>query len=187
MHQPPGFAEPRYPYHVCCLQRSLYGLKQAPRAWFHRFDAYATRVGFSPSRSSSTALLQKIIFSLHREFDMTDLGALNHFLRISITRDTTGMFLSQKRYAIELIERAHMLNCNPTRTPVDTESKLGPEGTPISDPTLYWSLVGGLQYLTFTRPDLSYVVQQICLYMHDPREPHLAALKRILRYVWDTL
>ncbi|GKD56215.1 ribonuclease H-like domain-containing protein, partial [Tanacetum coccineum] len=69
------------------------------------------------------------------EFDMTDLGALNHFLRISITRDTTGMFLSQKRYAIELLERAHMLNCNPTRTPVDTESKLGPEGTPISDPT----------------------------------------------------
>ncbi|GJU14301.1 ribonuclease H-like domain-containing protein [Tanacetum coccineum] len=80
-----------------------------------------------------------------------------------------------------------MLNCNPTRTPVDTESKLGLEGTLISDPTLYQSLAGGLQYLTFTRPDLSYAVQQICLYMHDPREPHLAALKRILRYVQGTL
>ncbi|GKD64335.1 ribonuclease H-like domain-containing protein [Tanacetum coccineum] len=88
---------------------------------------------------------------------------------------------------MELLKRAHMLNCNPTRTPVDTESKLGPEGTPISDPTLYWSLAGGLQYLTFTRPDLSYVVQQICQYMHDPREPHLAALKRILCYVQGTL
>ncbi|GJX63563.1 ribonuclease H-like domain-containing protein [Tanacetum coccineum] len=80
-----------------------------------------------------------------------------------------------------------MLNCSPTRTSVDTESKLKPEGTLISDPTLYRSLAGGLQYLTFTRLDLSYVVQQICLYMHDHREPRLAALKRILRYVWGTL
>ncbi|GKE05849.1 ribonuclease H-like domain-containing protein, partial [Tanacetum coccineum] len=62
-------------------------------------------------------------------------------------------------------------------------SKLGPEGAPVQDPTLYRSLAGGLQYLTFTRPDLSYAIQQICLYMHDPREPHLTALKRILRYV----
>ncbi|GJZ72653.1 ribonuclease H-like domain-containing protein [Tanacetum coccineum] len=49
-----------------------------------------------------------------------------------------------------------MVNCNPSRTPVDTESKLGPDGVPIQDPTLYCSLVGGLQYRTFTRPDLSY-------------------------------
>ncbi|GKD32664.1 ribonuclease H-like domain-containing protein [Tanacetum coccineum] len=64
---------------------------------------------------------------------------------------------------------------------------MGPEGAPVQDPPLYRSLAGGLQYLTFTRPDLSYAVQQICLYMHDPREPHLAALKRILRYVQGTL
>ncbi|GKG40987.1 ribonuclease H-like domain-containing protein, partial [Tanacetum coccineum] len=80
-----------------------------------------------------------------------------------------------------------MLNCNPTRTPVNTESNLGHEENPISDPTLYRRLASGLQYLTFTRPDLSYVVQQICLYMHDPREPHLATLKRILHYVQGTL
>ncbi|GJS30392.1 ribonuclease H-like domain-containing protein [Tanacetum coccineum] len=61
-----------------------------------------------------------------------------------------GLFLSQKKYALQLLERTHMVNCNPSRTPVDTESKL----------------------------DLSYAVQQICLYMHDPREPHFAALKR---------
>ncbi|GJT79980.1 ribonuclease H-like domain-containing protein [Tanacetum coccineum] len=92
-----------------------------------------------------------------------------------------------QKYALQLLERAHMVTCNPSRTPVDTESKLGPEGAPVQDPTLYRSLAGGLQYLTFTRPDLSYAVQQICLYMHDPREPHLAALKRILRYVQGTL
>nr|GEU40410.1 ribonuclease H-like domain-containing protein [Tanacetum cinerariifolium] len=71
-----------------------------------------------------------------------------------------GLFLSQKQYAIELLVRAHMTNCNPS---------------------------SGLQYLTFTRPDISYAVQQICLYMHDPREPHLAALKRMLRYIRGTL
>ncbi|GKE83956.1 ribonuclease H-like domain-containing protein, partial [Tanacetum coccineum] len=73
------------------------------------------------------------------------------------------------------------------RTSVDTESTLGPKGTPISDPTLYQSLSGGLRYLTFTRPDLSYVVQLICLYMHDLWEPHSAALKRIICYVQGTL
>ncbi|GJS96375.1 ribonuclease H-like domain-containing protein [Tanacetum coccineum] len=137
--------------------------------------------------ASCPALLQQIIGSLNNEFDMTDLGALNYFLGISADRTPTGLFLSQKKYALQLLERAHMVTCNPSRTPVDTESKLGPEGAPVQDPTLYRSLAGGLQYLTFTRPDLSYAVQQICLYMHDPREPHLAALKRILRYVQGTL
>ncbi|GJR21033.1 ribonuclease H-like domain-containing protein [Tanacetum coccineum] len=82
---------------------------------------------------------------------------------------------------------AHMVNCNPNQTPIDTESKLGSDGDPVSDPTLYRSLTGSLQYFTFTRPDISYVVQQVCLHMHDPREPHFYALKRILRYVRATL
>ncbi|GJZ04908.1 ribonuclease H-like domain-containing protein [Tanacetum coccineum] len=120
-------------------------------------------------------------------FDMTDPGALNYFLGISAVRHSTCLFLSQRKYALQLLERAHMVNCNPSRTPVDTESKLGPDGVPVQDPTLYRSLAGGLQYLTFTRPDLSYAVQQICLHMHDPREPHLTALKRILRCVQGTL
>ncbi|GKG17379.1 ribonuclease H-like domain-containing protein [Tanacetum coccineum] len=71
--------------------------------------------------------------------------------------------------------------------PVDTESKLGPDGDPVFDSTLYCSLACALQYLTFTRPDVSYVVQQVCLYMHDYREPHLAALKLILWYARSTL
>ncbi|GJU41913.1 ribonuclease H-like domain-containing protein [Tanacetum coccineum] len=214
MYQPPGFVDSCYPNHVCLLQRSLYGLKQAPHAWFQRFAGYATRAGFSPSRcdsslfiytqgsqvaylliyvddiiltASSPVLLQQIVDSLHKEFDMTDLGALNYFLGISAVRHPTGLFLSQKKYARQLLERAHMVNCNPSRTPIDTDSKLGPDGVPVQDPTLYRSLAGGLQYLTFTRPDLSYAVQQVCLYMHDPREPHFAALKRIMRYVQGTL
>ncbi|GJV03529.1 putative reverse transcriptase domain-containing protein [Tanacetum coccineum] len=71
------------------------------------------------------------------------------------------MFLSQKKYVIEILERVGMVNCNPCRTPVDTESKLGDTGDIVSDPTLYRSLAGSLQYLTFTRPDISYAVQQL--------------------------
>ncbi|GJV92323.1 ribonuclease H-like domain-containing protein [Tanacetum coccineum] len=214
MHQPPGFWDSVYPDYVCLLQRSLYGLKQAPRAWFQHFASYITRVGFSHSRcdsslfiyrqgtdtaylllyvddivltASSESLLQQIIRSLHQEFAMTDLGQLNYFLGISVKRDSSGLFLSQKKYAIEILDRAHMDNCNPCRTPIDTESKLGSDGDPVSDPTLYRSLAGSLQYLTFTRQDISYAVQQVCLYMHDPREPHFLALKRIMWYVRGTL
>ncbi|GJU64655.1 ribonuclease H-like domain-containing protein [Tanacetum coccineum] len=107
--------------------------------------------------ASCPALLQQIIGSLNNEFDMTDLGTLNYFLGISADRTPTGLFLSQKKYALQLLEHAHMVHCNPSRTPVDTGSKLGLEGVPVQDPTLYRSLAGGLQYLTFTRPDLSYL------------------------------
>ncbi|GJS14716.1 ribonuclease H-like domain-containing protein [Tanacetum coccineum] len=213
MHQPPGFTDSAHSDYVCLLQKSLYGLKQAPRAWFQRFSSYVIRAGFYHSKTdsslfifhkgqdtaylllyvddiiltaSSTSLLQRIISLLHAEFAMTDLGPLNYFLGISATRTTSGIFLSQTKYATEILEQAQMLNCNPCRTPIDTEKKLGPEGSPVTDPTLYRSLAGSLQYLTFTRPDLSYAVQQLCLYMHDPREPHLNAMKRVLRYLRGT-
>ncbi|XP_071722951.1 uncharacterized mitochondrial protein AtMg00810-like [Rutidosis leptorrhynchoides] len=136
--------------------------------------------------ASSTALLQRIIASLHREFSMTDLGPLNYFLGISATRTATGFFLSQKQYAIEILERADMASCHPCRTPVEPGAKLTTHGPPVQDPTLYRSLAGALQYLTFTRPDISYAVQQICLFMHDPCEQHLHALRRILQYIKGT-
>ena len=80
-----------------------------------------------------------------------------------------------------------MSTCKPCSTPVDLHSKLSTDGPPVDDATQYRSLAGALQYLTFTQPDIAFAVQQICLYMHDPREPHLAALKRILRYLQGTL
>ncbi|GKA01496.1 ribonuclease H-like domain-containing protein [Tanacetum coccineum] len=102
---------------------------------------------------SSTALLQCIITLLHSEFAMTDLGSLNYFLGISAQRSKSGLFLSQSKFAAEILEWAHMQHCNPCKTPVDIKSKLGSDGDPIY------------------------------LYMHDPRDPHFHALKRILRYV----
>ncbi|GKF35519.1 ribonuclease H-like domain-containing protein, partial [Tanacetum coccineum] len=105
--------------------------------------------------ASSTTLLQRIIALLHSEFAKTDLGSLNYFLGISAQRLTSGMFLSQSNFVEEILGRAHMHNCNLCKTPVDTESKLSPDGDPFCDPTLYRSLAGALQYLTITRPDFT--------------------------------
>ena len=98
-----------------------------------------------------------------------------------------AFFLSQRQYILDLLNRAGMLDCQSSRTPVDTSFKLSATGEPFSDPTLYRSLTGALQYLTITRPEISFAVQQACLYMHDPRVPHYNHVKRILRYLKGTL
>ncbi|XP_057550488.1 uncharacterized mitochondrial protein AtMg00810-like [Amaranthus tricolor] len=119
---------------------------------------------------------------------MKDLGPLNYFLGIAVNRTSTGLFFSQQQYASEILEKAGMSQCNPVATPVATSDKLcANAGSSCDDPTLYRSLAGALQYLTFTRPDISYAVQQVCLYMHDPRIEHMAAIHRILRHVKGTL
>ncbi|GJX13795.1 RNA-directed DNA polymerase, eukaryota, reverse transcriptase zinc-binding domain protein [Tanacetum coccineum] len=87
---------------------------------------------------------KKAMFFDDLVFDMTDLGTLNYFLGISVLLATAGLFISQRKYALKLFECAHMLNFYSARTRADTESKLGPEGIPVSDPTLYRSLTGGL-------------------------------------------
>uniref|UniRef100_A0A0A9D390 Reverse transcriptase Ty1/copia-type domain-containing protein n=1 Tax=Arundo donax TaxID=35708 RepID=A0A0A9D390_ARUDO len=138
--------------------------------------------------ASSTDLLARLTSCLHSEFAMTDLGELHYFLGISVTRSDSGMFLCQKQYAADLLHRVGMSDCHSTTTPVDTQSKLSTTvGDPVADPTEYRSIAGALQYLTLTRPDISYAVQQACLHMHDPREPHLALVKRILQYVKGTI
>ena len=119
---------------------------------------------------------------------MTDLGILHHFLGISVTRSPDGLFFSQRQYALDLLQRYGMSDCHSTTISVDCKSKLSAsDGPPVADPSKYRSIAGALQYLTLTRPDLAYVVQQVCLLMHNPREPHLALVKRILRYVKGTL
>jgi hypothetical protein len=87
---------------------------------------------------------------------MTDLGDLHHFLGINVHRNASGLFLSLNQYALEILDRANMLNCNPLPTPVDSRSKASAhDGTPFADPALYRSLAGALQYLTLTRPNIA--------------------------------
>ncbi|GKE43335.1 ribonuclease H-like domain-containing protein, partial [Tanacetum coccineum] len=124
--------------------------------------------------------------SSFRDYAHPDYGTdylLLYVDNIVLTASSEVLFLSQRKYTTELLERAHMVNCNPSRTPIDTESKLGADGDLVTDLALYRRLAGALQYLTFTRPDISYAVQHVCLYMHDHWEPHFSALKPILRYV----
>ena len=214
MFQPPGFVSKDHPDYVCKLNRSIYGLKQAPRAWNARFVNFITNQGFKQSKSdaslfvyrngsdlaylllyvddiiltSSTPTLTKnIIATMKQEFPMTGGGLIDSFLGISAIHNDRGMFLNQTKYAEEILLRAGMQDCNPVSTPVDLKSKLAENiGKPVDNPTQYRSLAGALQYLTFTRPDIAYAVQQICLFMHDPRDLHLQALRHILRYIQGT-
>jgi hypothetical protein len=134
--------------------------------------------------ASSAKLLHRTIFVLQREFAMKDLGSLHHFLGITVERRPTGLFLHQRTYTLDILRRAVMADCKPCTTPVDLQAKLaGDSRPPVEDASQFWSIVGALQYLTFTRHDIAYAVQQICLHMHDPREPHLTAMKRIMRYL----
>ena len=195
-------------------KRSIYGLKQAPRAWNARFVNFITNQGFKRSKNdtslftyakngtraylilyvdnivitaSTSELRNSVIAALKMEFPITDEGQISSFLGISAQFNDKGLFLNQSRYAEEIIERAGMKECKPCATPVDLKAKLSDkEGKAVDNPTEYRSMAGALQYLTFTRPDISYAVQQICLFMHDPREPHLAALKRVNETTWSS-
>ncbi|XP_051228809.1 uncharacterized mitochondrial protein AtMg00810-like [Lolium perenne] len=207
--QPTGFVDSAHPDHVCLLSGSLYGLKQAPRARYQRIAMFLHQLGFRSTRSdaslfvynngattaylllyvddiiltaSSTDLLRQLTERLRAEFALKDLGPLHYFLGIEVVRRTDGFFLHQRKYAHELLDRAGMLNCKPAATPVDTKSKLS-----ATNASSYRSIVGAMQYLTLTRPELQYAVQQVCLHMHAPRDPHWAAVKRILRYIRGTM
>jgi hypothetical protein len=138
--------------------------------------------------ASSTTLLHHTISTLKREFTMKDIGPLHHFLGISVQHQADKLFLTQCQLALDVLKCAGMVDCKLVSTPMDTQIKVSTTfGPPVADPTQFRSLTGALQYLTFTRPNIAYVVQQICLHMHDPQEPHLVAMKRILHYLRGSL
>ncbi|XP_034570625.1 uncharacterized mitochondrial protein AtMg00810-like [Setaria viridis] len=119
--------------------------------------------------ASSSTLLWHIMGRLYSEFAMMDLGDLHHFLSISITSFSLGLFLSQRQYAFDTLQRAGMAECHSITTPVDTHAKLSAHNDAmLQDGSEYQSLAG------------------VCLFMHDPREPHMALIKCIVCYVKGT-
>ncbi|CAL8173518.1 unnamed protein product [Prunus armeniaca] len=198
MRQPAGFVDQQYPNYVCKLQRSIYGLKQAPRAWFHRFSEFLLQLGFEAStcdyslfvynhRGNSSQQMGCLIKKLGTLFSMKDLGPLHYFLGVEVQYMNDQMHLSQAKYALDLLKRTNFLDAKPISTPVPCGQKLSAyDGEPHDSPDLYRSVVGALQYLTITRPDLSYAVNQVCQFMHSPTTTHWTAVKRILRYVKAT-
>ena len=215
MQQPPSYVNASYLDYVYRLHKSLYGLKQAPRACFKRFTSHFLYLGFIASivdRSlfvihTPHVLLYLLLYvddiiikspNLHHiaplvtvfghAFELKDLGPLNYFLGIQITPTSIGIALNQSKYALDLLHEFDMDNVKPIKTPCYPSIKLiSIFGHLLSDPSSYCNMIGGLQYLTFTRPDLSYAVHQLCQFTQFPTDQHLVVAKRVLRYVRGTL
>ncbi|MDV3193952.1 MAG: reverse transcriptase domain-containing protein, partial [Sweet potato little leaf phytoplasma] len=198
------------------LKKALYGLKQAPWAWYERLSSFLKTLGFKTSKAdtslmikhtataccyiliyvddiivigSSTADVSKLISTLNSQFSLNDLGKLNFFLGIEVYYPTNGgLFLSQSSYISDLLSRANMTNAKAIATPMVSGSVVSTHhGESLADVYLYQSIVGALQYVTLTRPEISFSVNKACQFMHHPKLIHWQLVKRILRYLKGTI
>ena len=113
---------------------------------------------------------------------MKDLGTLTYFLGLEVHRDSSGVFLNQYKYTQDLISLADLQDSSSVDTSLELNVKYRrEEGDLLPDPTIFWQLVGSLNYLTITRPDISFAVQQVSQFMQAPRHLHLAAVHRIIQ------
>jgi hypothetical protein len=111
------------------------------------------------------------------------LGDAHYFLGIEVAPTSMGLVLSQHKYALDILSRAGMSSCKPVDTPTSI-FKIDLQSTEMfSDPTCFCQIIDALQYLTFTRPNICYVVNKVCQFMHAPTENLWNAVKRILRYL----
>jgi hypothetical protein len=111
-------------------------------------------------------------------------------LGIEVKKTQDGIVMSQHKYASDILVRANMKNCKSVDTPLSTTEKLSlTDGDPLGpeDSTKYRSMVGALQYLTLTRPDICFAVNKVCQFLHAPTTVHWSAVKRILRYIQGSL
>jgi hypothetical protein len=126
---------------------------------------------------------------VRQEFALKDLGDLSFFLGVEVKKVSNGLILSQSKYAQEVLTRVGMTNCTGMPTPLSSSEKIVAQGELLGpeDSTNYRSVVGALQYLTLTSPDLSYAVNKVCQYLHAATTLHWTAVKRIPRYVKHTM
>ncbi|XP_062006046.1 uncharacterized mitochondrial protein AtMg00810-like [Rosa rugosa] len=131
--------------------------------------------------------ISTLITNLSKLFSMKDLGPLHYFLGIEDVRSFHGLSLTQTKYTLDLLHRTNMTDAKPVSTPTASGKCLSiNDGTPLHDGTQYRSVVGALQYLTLTRPDISFAVNQVCQFLHSTTNVHWAVVKRILRYLKHT-
>ncbi|CAJ2639186.1 unnamed protein product [Trifolium pratense] len=199
---------------VCKLKKALYGLKQAPRAWYEKFSTVIRSLGFRSSDHDSALFVRttshgRIILSLYvddmiitgddidgicelklqlaKRFEMKDLGPLRYFLGIEVAYSHKGYLLSQSKYIANILEQAGLSDTRAVDSPLEMNVKYVPsDGVPLSDPTLYRTLVGSLVYLTITRPDIAYAVHVVSQFVVSPTTVHWAVVHRILRYLQGT-
>ncbi|CAJ2635972.1 unnamed protein product [Trifolium pratense] len=203
-------------YKVYKLKKALYGLKQTPRAWYSKIESYFVQESFTKCPYEHTLFIKhekegKILIvslyvddliytgndeemfesfkrSMKSKFAMTDLGRMRYFLGVEIKQAENGIFIYQQKYAQDILMRFGMENCNKVCSPIVTGCKLTKnEGGKLVDATEYRQMIGCLMYLLATRPDLAFSVCLVARYMDRPTELHLAAVKRILRYLKGTI
>ncbi|CAH9070946.1 unnamed protein product [Cuscuta epithymum] len=210
MTPPPGF-QITDPSLVCRLRKSLYGLKQAPRCWFAKLVTALKDYGFLQSyvdyslftRTRGAIQLNVLVYVddliisgndsgaisafkmyLSDCFHMKDLGSLKYFLGIDVARNPSGLFLTQRKYALDIISETGLLGAKPSAFPMDQNHKLAhSEGPLLDDPESYRRLVGRLIYLAVTRPDLAYSVHILSQFLQEPRQDHWDAALRVVRYL----
>ncbi|GKE93249.1 uncharacterized mitochondrial protein-like protein, partial [Tanacetum coccineum] len=139
-------------------------------------------------KGNNKVLIQNIKQHLNDKFSIKDLGPLHYYLGIEFLRNATGLAISQRKYALELVTQAGLLDTKPSTIPLDLVLKLTMEGgEPISDPSIYRTLVGKLLYLTITKPGLSFSAQALSQFLQQPTTLHIKALIKVIRYVKLTL
>jgi hypothetical protein len=213
MQQPMGFVNPILPTHVCRLHKSLYGLKQTLRAWYTRLSDFLLSIDLRASKvdtslfilimnhdicyllvyvddilltGNNSTLIYCLISLLSSEFKLRDLGNVHYFFGIEVTPPSIWLILSQHKYALDIFSRAGMSSCKHVDTLAFT-SKIGLQTSDLYfNPTRYRQIVGALQYLTFTRPDICYTINKVCQFMHAFIESHWAAVKHILWFLKGT-
>ncbi|XP_022158454.1 uncharacterized protein LOC111024938 [Momordica charantia] len=212
MIPPPGVAHK--PGEVCRLPKALYRLKQAPRARFEKFSTFVTSLGFISSHHDSALFVNctsvgRILLSLYvddmiitgddydgieslksdlsRCFAMKDLGMLRYFLSIEVAYSPKGYLLSQSKYIADFFDQARLSNNRMVGTPLEPNARYSSsDGVPLSDSSLYRTIVGSLVYLTVTRPDIAHVVHVFSQFVTTSTTVHWSAVLRILRYLRGT-
>jgi hypothetical protein len=121
--------------------------------------------------------------TLAKSFEVKDLGYLHYFLGIEVSYGTQGIYLSQRKYVLDLLAETGMLECKPAPTPIERNHHTLANLDDLVDKHQYKRLVGHLIYLSHARLDIAYVVSIVSRYMHDPRSSHLDVVNRILRYL----
>ncbi|GJQ94116.1 retrovirus-related pol polyprotein from transposon TNT 1-94 [Tanacetum coccineum] len=208
--QPEGFIDTEFPNHVYRLKKALYGLKQAPRAWYDKLSSFLIVHGFNKGIIDPTLFTRRhggdillvqvyvddIIFGstnpdfskrfanlMKNNFEMSMMGELKFFLGLQVHQSPRGIFISQSQYAIELLKKHGLDECVSMSTPMATERlDADLQGTP-TDQTTYRRMIGGLMYLTASRPDIVFATFVCARYQARPTVKHLKEVKRIFRYL----
>jgi hypothetical protein len=209
--QPPGFEDSEYPNHVYKLSKVLYGLKQAPRAWYECLRDFLITNSFKVGKADPTLFtktiendlfvcqiyVDDIIFGstnksiceefsriMTQKFEMSMMEELKYFLGFQVKQLQEGTFISQTKSIQDILTKFGMKDAKPIKTPMGTNGHLDLDtGGKFVDQKVYRSMIGSLLYLCASRPDIMLYVCMCARFQADPKEVHLRAVKRILRYL----